>query len=187
MGLSLASLQSRHLRAAPCGAAAAPGPPHGRSAGSGLAEERSVGAERASAWSAASGWGQGLVRPRILAGPGRDARPSGLLCKWRLRVDPGSWSSLALGGPASQGPSVQTPDQGPWSGAVILLEEVRVTDRVLGWQSRGRQRAWSGPHVRLTCPLLHLQRRLGCSGGCGPAHTSSHALSPAGPPTGAGL
>ncbi|XP_069421484.1 nascent polypeptide-associated complex subunit alpha, muscle-specific form-like [Ovis canadensis] len=111
--------------------------------------ERSVGAERASAWSVASGWGQGLVRPRILVGPGRDARPSGLLCKWRLRVDTGSWSSLALGGPASQGPSVQTPDQGPWSGAVILPEE----------------------------------RQLGCSGGCGPADTSSRALSPAGPPT----
>lgn len=56
-------LQSRHLRAARAGRSGPEAPPHGRSAGSGLAEERSVGRKRgsgrASAWSAASGWGQG--------------------------------------------------------------------------------------------------------------------------------
>ena len=39
------------------------------------------------------------------------------------------------------------------------------------------------PPLRLTCPFLRLQMQLGCSGGCSPADTSSHAPPPARPQT----
>lgn len=187
MGLSLTSLQSRHLRAAPRGATAAPGPPPGRSAGPGLAVRlgRVPGPPRGSGVGLGPGHGLGVRAGAWpspdLAGPGLEAGPSGLFCKWRLRVDTALWSSLVLGGPASQGPSIHTPDPGPWG---------RESTRGGGDHRQGpgmaKPRGSEGlvlPPLHLTCPFLHLQMQLGCSGGCSPADTSSHAPPPARPQT----
>lgn len=177
MGLSLTSLQSRHLRAAPRGPAAAPGPPPGRSAGPGLAVwlGRVPGPPRGSGVGLGPGHGLGVGAGACPSPDPRRPRPGCRTLQPVLQVEAESGHCVVVvpGSGRPHFPGTQSPDPRPRA-------LVRGSESTRGGgghrQGPGMAKPWGSeglvsPPPRLTCPLLHLQMQLGCSGGCGPDTT----------------